>query len=502
MKNIFKYLTLVVALVFVTTSCSDYLDVNAPQNNPTSDQVTPDLILPGALSRTYSTQAVTMNQLGNAYMNNWAANVNAFTGGFNEEFQLILTSTFYNNIWDQTYIRSANFQAMIDSPFENFENHKAIGMIMKSFYMQYLVDVYGDCPYSEAFQGGNNTSPVYDDDMAIYRDLITVLNDAITLINSATVATNTVGSEDIVFGGSMGEWVKFANTLKLRILMREATKAETDGETATYLASQFNQLDQNFIGSSATTNPGYANDANKQNPFYSTYGFVAGNDDPRAETASHRFIRASLYAQQFLDGTLTGIYDDRIDLIYEPIDGLGVIGVNQGIDSNDPAIPDEISGLGDGLLADDSQDGYLMTAAESFFLQAEAAERNYISGDAKTLFQSGISASFAHYGLDASDYLTNSNGLDKVGWDGSSNKIEAIMTQKWIALNGIHGLESWIEYTRTGYPDIPLAENAQQANKPNRLLYPSSEYIGNSANVPNQVQADAFSTFIFWDSTN
>ncbi|WP_250432966.1 SusD/RagB family nutrient-binding outer membrane lipoprotein [Hanstruepera flava] len=495
MKNIFKLLTIAVLLGFVATSCSDYLDVNDPQDSPTNEQVTPDLILPAAMSRTNSIQGGTMNRLGNVFMNNWSANVNSFTGGFNEEYQLIITSTFYNTIWDQLYLRSANYQAIIDSPFENYENHKAIAKIMKSFYMQYIVDIYGDCPYTQAFQGGLNPAPAYDDDQAIYRSLIDEINDAIDLINNNTVSTIPVGAEDIVYGGSMSDWVRFANTLKLRILMRQATLAETDGETATYLNSQFNSLDLDFITSSATLNPGFANDAGRQNPFYATYGFdVEGNP-----TTTNRFIRCSLYAQEFLDGTLTGVYDPRIDYIYEPIGG-AVVGVDQGIDSNDPAIPDEISALGTGLLVDDTQDSYVMLAAESFFLQAEAVERGYISGNAKALFEAGIMASFAHYGLDGSAYLAASNIVPEIGWDGSSNKLEAIMTQKWIATNGINAIESWIEMTRTGYPMVPLAQTAQQPSKPNRLLYPSSEYIGNGANVPAQTSSDAFNTHIFWDN--
>ncbi|PNQ75374.1 SusD/RagB family nutrient-binding outer membrane lipoprotein [Hanstruepera neustonica] len=498
MKNIFKYLTILV-ITLGLSSCSDYLDINDPVNDPSASTVTPDLILAGAMTRTYSAQGVTMNRLGNVFMNNWSANVNSFTGGFNEEYQLILSSNFYSAIWDNTYLRVKNFDLIIDSEFLNYENHKAIAKIMKSFYMQYIVDLYGDCPYSQAFDLETST-PAYDNDQAIYRSLITEIDGAIDLINNNTVTTLPVGEEDVIFDGDMSMWVKMANTLKLRILMRQATLAETDGETATYLNEQFANLDQDFLTTSAVVQPGYNNNEGLQNPFYSTHGFdTAGN-----MTTTNRFIRASQYAQEFLDGTLTGVTDQRITSIYAPIPGAttptGVVGVDQDIDSGDPNIPAEISGLGTGLIIDSSQDGYIMLAAESYFLQAEAAFRGYISGDAKALFQSGIMASFAHYGLDGTAYITQSNTVPELGWDGSSNKIEAIMTQKWIATNGINGIESWVEYVRTGYPDVPLAQSAQRPTKPNRLMYPASELVGNAANVPNQTQNDAFTTKIFWDN--
>lgn len=496
MKKIYN--SLLIALVVGTTfSCDDYLDINDPKNDPTLDQVSPDLILAGALTRTYATQATTMNQLGNVFMNNWGANVNAFTGGFNEEYQLIITSTFYNNIWDQLYVRSANFQSMIDSPAEGYDNHKAIAKIMKSFYMQYIVDLYGDAPYTEAFEGGANTTPQYDLDKDIYRQLIVEVNEAIEMINNSDELTNDVQAEDVIYGGDMSNWIRFANTLKLRILMRQSNLAETDGETATYLAAQFQSLQgADFITNSATINPGYAKDAGRQNPFYGTFGFAVDG----TRTTTNRFVVASLYAEEYLDGTITLVPDPRISELYTPIDG-SVEGVDQGIDSNDPDVPAVISPLGPGLLKDDSQDGIVFSAAESYFLQSEAVFKGYLAGDAKNLFQQGIQESFNYFDLDATEYIAASNGIDEIGWDGSSNKIEAIMTQKWIATNGINAIESWIEYVRTGFPEVPLAQNAQRPSKPNRLLYPSSEYIANAANVPTQQSSDAFSTFIFWDVT-
>ena len=502
MKRIFKFILLVIVIGGTTVSCDDYLDINDPKNDPTVSQVTPDLILSGALTSTHSTQVNSMNRLGNVFMNNWGANVNAFTGGFNEEYQLILTSTFYNSIWDQLYVRMANFQSIIDTPSEGYNNHQAIAKIMKSFYMQSVVDLYGDVPYSEAFKGGENTTPMYDNDMAIYRQLIVEVDEALDLINNADDLTKPVGTEDVMYMGDMENWVKFANTLKLRILMRQATLAESDGEAATYLSAQFQSLQgASFLTSSATINPGYAKDAGRQNPFYSTYGFdVEGN-----RTTSNRFVVASLYAERFLDGSLTSVFDPRINRIYTPI-GEEVLGVEQGIDSNDPSVPATISPLGPGLLKGDTQDGIVFSASSSFFLQSEAVFRGYLSGDAKQLFEDGIRASFNYLedednDLDEETYIAEINTVDGAGWDASSNKIEAIMTQKWIALNGIDAIESWIEYTRTGFPEIPLAINAQRGFKPNRLLYPSSEYIANAANVPTQQAADAFSTYIFWDTT-
>ena len=144
----------------------------------------------------------------------------------------------------------------------------------------------------------------------------------------------------------------------------------------------------------------------------------------------------------------------------------------------------------------------MLTASESYFLQAEAVVRSYLTGNAKALFQSGIQASFDLLQVSASGagYIAASDGLDGIGWDGSPNKIQAIMTQKWIALNGINGIESYIEYTRTGFPATAVSTVAitPTGDLPKRLLYPTSELTGNSANVPNVSLSQIFTQGPFW----
>ena len=301
MKRIFKFILIAAVLGGTAVSCSDYLDINDPKNDPTLDQVSPDLILAGALTRTYSTQANSMNRLGNVFMNNWGANVNAFTGGFNEEYQLIITSTFYNSIWDQLYIRMANFQSMIDSPAEGYDNHQAIAKIMKSFYMQYIVDLYGDAPYSMAFNGGEGTTPMYDDDAEIYRQLIVEIDEALAMINAAEETVNTVGAEDIVYGGDMQSWITFANTLKLRILMRQSELAETDGETASYLAhnSLAYKVQISLLLMQLLTRVTLMILVDKIH-FSRAFGYKVDG----ARTTTNRFVVASLYAESFLDGSI------------------------------------------------------------------------------------------------------------------------------------------------------------------------------------------------------
>lgn len=498
MKSIYK--KIFIAASFVTLfSCSDYLDVNQDPNNPQIDQVNPEIVFPGAQLSTARTYLTTMNQLGNLMAVNWGGNVVQFQTPFNNEFNYNITSTFYTGIWDNLYLRTANFTNIINYDDDNYDNHKAASYILRAFYTQYLVDLYGDIPYSERHQLGNNLFPKYDDDQAVYRALIAELDTAIDLIENAS--NEHPLASDIMFGGDMSQWTKFANTIKLRILMREAVKAETDAASQTYLTEQFAALDLNFVDADVTMNPGYLNQDDKQNPFYAAFGFLP-NGDP---TNNNQAIVATKHAIQFLDGTLTGVADGRLGRIYRLSSSGNYYGVEQGALLASLPSGQTLSRLGEGLKVDSpsdasaSSDSYIMTLAESLFLQAEAVQRGYISvGNAKDLFQDGIRASFALLGAsDVENYIVNSDNVAQIGWDGTANKIEAIMTQKWIALNGFNGIESWIEITRTGFPVLPLPIN--RTERPIRLLYPQSEISGNSANVPSQTTASAFNSRIFWD---
>jgi hypothetical protein len=486
-------------IMAITLSCEDYLDINQDPNNPSSEVVTPDLILAGALTSTYSTQARSMNILGNVMMNNWGANVNSFTGGFSEEFSLAIDNNFYSEIFDGLMLRTANFQAVIDDEREGYDYHKAIAKIMKTHYFQYLVDLYGDIPYSEVHTGIDNLTPAYDNDEDIYKDFIVQLDSAIDMINNAPGNTFSVGAEDVIFGGSVSKWISYANTLKLKVLIRQSSKAYDNGgsgDLAAYLDNEFTKLDgASFISDDVVINPGYSNgEAAQQNPFYR---LMFATDEETSN--SYNFYRGSKYAIDFLSGLLPGsTFDPRIASIYAETDDNGYVGHEQGADGDNS--PAQLSAIGPGLVINSAQDGYIMTLAESKFLLAEAVLRNKISGDAFQEWFDGLNASFNFHGVSISGYdPTSAPGLNLEPANSFEQNLEVIMRHKWIALNGINAVESYIEFNRTGYPSgIPLALTAQSPTRPKRLMYPSSESISNSANVPVQTSADAFAEGPFW----
>jgi hypothetical protein len=500
-KNV-KYFLAVLSLGLF--SCDSYLDINDNPNQIPVEKITPNLQLPGAMVAAHRVQAVTMNVLGNIWMQNWGGDVNNFTGVNIEEYNLQLNNNFYNGIWDGIYPAVANFEAIINFNSPDYDNHKAVAYILKSYYMQYVVDMYGDAPYSQAFKGQENPTPTYDDDKVIYRDLITNIDKAIALFNGANSTDVAMGASDVIFQGSVSNWIRFANTLKLKILLRHTRL--TDAETTTYLTEQFATIQNGpFLTANAVINPGYNRTvAASMNPFYSIFFNTAGNG-----TQTYNSTRATKYISDFLNGEspLTSgpaLIDPRRGALYTLVNngsGNKVAGATQGLTSWPE---DNLSQIGPGLFRDiiagmagGNESSLVISLAETKFLIAEAIERSFIPGNAKSEFDAGISASMTYLGAAPGTYLTAINGRPSLGWNAGTN-IESIMTQKWLALNSINGLESFIDYTRTGFPNIPLATTAQFPNRPRRLLYPTSELVANSANVPSVSLNQIFVQGPFW----
>jgi len=471
-------------VVLLLTSCDDFLDVNIDPNNPTV--VTPDLVLPVAQKYTANLIQASdgggrrANTIGNMMMYNWSQS-DGFAW-YPDEFKYNVTSSFYATIFSNSYTQALKQYQILTQLDETYDNYVAIGMIMKAYHFQLLVDFYGDIPYTEALLRKDNATPIYDEASFVYGDLIVQLTAAINLINSTT-STVEPGADDVIFGGDMTEWAKFANTIKLRIGVRSSNSAA--------IAEAFSNS-AGFITDDVLVNPGYSKDEGKQNPLWNLYQ----DDASDVQTLTSKATCATDYILTYLSNS----NDPRINFLYEKPE-TGHLGVPQGLlDYDTPVVdafvPELVSNLGPGLLKSETMGACIFTLAESYFNQAEAALNSTSVGNAQTFYEAGIEASFDYLGATgASGYYGTS--LENVNWASSSNKLEAIITQKWIAVNGITAEQSWFDYSRTGYPaNLPISIQATSSDRPVRLFYPASELSSNGGNVPSQ--PDAFTAKIFW----
>lgn len=534
MKKI-KFLAPVLALALF--SCDQYFDINQSENNLLYEQVTPAQLLPGTQLSTYRVQATTMNQLGNVFMNSWTRNVNSYGNGFDKELQLNVDNSFYNGIWDGLYRNLKNFDGIINynNTSGKYDYYVAAAKICKAHYMQYIVDLYGDAPYTEAWKGNANTTPKYDDDYTIYQALIAELEDARDLIANANPdVVLEMGEKDIMLGGDMTRWEEFANTVQLRMCLR---MSGSTGAVATFRDTKLAAIAAGpFLSDNVSINPGFdgSTDANV-NPVANTFFWdVAQNNQ-----ANRLFIAMSGHAYKSLQSYATTNYPAAGSQEIVPGSGVNYANVtdprsarlftvgtgttsrravNQGssqVDVGGPTAtypgppcrlgvqghvnPYDQAGIFSGVnlgYAKDffGVDGFVMTYSESCFLLAEAAIRYpALFSGGQTNFENGIADNFAFRNAVLGTYVSTINTKPNFGWTGTdTQKLHAVMYQKWVALMGIHAIESYIDYTRTGYPLTPISSVAINPRKPYRLIYPVSEYVANSANVPNVTTSEIF----------
>ncbi|WP_104735683.1 SusD/RagB family nutrient-binding outer membrane lipoprotein [Hanstruepera ponticola] len=486
MKRYLIYFNLILVALLIS-SCSDsYLDVNTDTNSPTGENVGPDLRLsPAQVITANSIQGNRRtNHLGNMFMYNWSQS-DGFAW-YPDEFAYNVSSSFYQQIWNDAYLGALqNYRQLQDFEGPDYVNYIAIAKIMESFHFQILVDLYGDIPYSEALQRGANPTPKYDDAQAVYEGIVATLNEAMNMIDNATGAAIVPGADDFIFGGNMQDWKVFANTIKLRALVRQSDVAGREG----YLQEQFAGMDAiGFISSNVTVQPGYVQEANRQNPFWNTFGADTGGVITNTNNAT--------CATDFILQYLSDKSDPRLNFLFEE-PASGHLGVPQGV-LNYPEViwePQFVSNIGPGLLKGFDQDAVIFSLAESNFNIAEARLKNYLSGSAQAAYESGIQAAFDYLGAgSAAAYYTQP--LENVNW-ANSDPMEAIITQKWLALIGVDAVQSWFDYSRTGYPtNLPISMQATTADRPVRLFYTSGEQTSNNANVPPQ--PNAFTGKIFW----
>jgi len=523
-----KYI-LIIAVFFTIgiTGCKkDFLSLEVNPNSPSV--ATPGLLLSGAL-----TTAAAIVEGGNyseygVWVGWWTPSGNYVPNSALQQFQI--TNQSYTGVWTPLYQNLTNLNNLATSAAADptQANYQAIAMIMKAYDFEQLVDQFGDVPYSQAFHPSTILFPAYDNQQTIYNDLVKQLDAAISLINAHTTATNP-GKADVAFGGNMVGWKKFANTLKLRLAIRQSTKFPSNA-ASTDLASTATEgyLDDTI---DAEVNPGYTNalafGVSQQSPFWATYGDDT-NGNPTFPNVYYR-------GNQFYIDALNKFNDPRINMIYYTTSGSGgtAIGGNVFGDTKTTKSNPATSAIGPGLLISPSQNAYLMSGAEACFLQAEGALDGYIAGGAataQTFYQKGITASFVAMkagsvttfnaasttwstvyasaatstALAATYYGQN---IANVGWAAAGGSVdsekEAIIYQKWIALTGNGCLEAYLEHLRTGFPILlnPISVDPASVSNvpPIRQYYPLSELESNGPSLAKEGTINIFTTKIFWE---
>lgn len=504
-----KSIIALAALLGLSTACKEsFFDINTnPNVLPTA---TPNFLFTNAENVTASNMQG-LNETGQYWSGQWTQ-----SNGY-----IISTTLFiYNftngdfNYWDGIYDNLQDYQFVIDNADANDQKYfKGPAKVMKAMLTQQLVDVYGNVPYSDALKGVSSLAPKFDDQKVVYDNLITLLDEAIVDIKANTFAS-AFQSSDIIFRGNNIKWVKFANSVKLRILMRQALVSGKDS----FIKTELNKIASEGSGFITNEDIGiggpsfFLPTAGKLNPIYERFGYSATgakqalNNYPRLTDFLVKSLKAANDTVRLkrLGYATGGESTATAGISAKPELAANYVGVPFGASSG--FLPSAASALGPSLLVkgDFNRAFIVMTASEIQLNLAEAKQRygagvNF-TGTAQEYFEEGIKQSFRALGANvAAAANLKTGGKVNYDWTASPDKIQAISYQKWLTFCNFNGLEAWNAYRKNDYPMIPQSVQVPDSKRPVRFFYPSTETGSNGANVKAQGDVDVFNSRIFWD---
>ena len=330
-----------------------------------------------------------------------------------------------NGIWYNLYAKAlSNLQEIILKADANGEKGtKLAATVLRATAFTALVDAFGEVPYYEAADVDNYPMPHFDNGKDIYEGLLNEIDEALQGVSpSDVVATNFLYSNKLAEG-----WIKAANALKLRMLMRMSNVENVQAKVAALIA------EDNFPTSDVAWKGIWADQNEKCNPFFRGYG-----------DASYSYTKKNISLNVTIVKTLEAADDPRIESIMQKnsegkyfggLSGNTLFDVS-GVTVNTMSLPS---------VTFDSP-AYLITKAEIEFFLAEYEVRYGSAAAAAEHYQKAIEASCETYGVDFSTSITDAYPWDAANWQ------KCIGIQKWIHLSGTHNYEAWCELRRLRYP--------------------------------------------------
>ena len=528
MKAILKYTIGAALLVsgYSLISCTDkYDEYNVNPHEATNEMMTWDNLLAGAsLAQMERNVFIVGTDKGGEYQitemlegdifASYVAPITtwAYTGGDNNDHYKLYNG-WYNAPWNDAYTDIMTPWNIIKVGYEEAGEGNspalAIATIVKVFGMSRITDMYGPIVYSKF---GTGLQVAFDSQEDVYKQFFKELDDAINIL---AISSGSILEEyDYVYQGDIAQWLKFANTLRLRLAMRVSNVDEDLAREQANAA--INQAGGLIL---STADNAYLHQGSSlvfRNPLWEV-------------SESFNDMRMSATMECYLKG----YGDPRLQKYFRAAKNSGeYYGVRNGIRNiNKSAYQDVTSGIN----YNENSNMKWLESSETNFLLAEAALRWGIGGKtAQEFYEEGIRQSFAAVGAEgADDYIADSESLPNTSWTNMSSSrprainvttsqlpiawddavsteknLERIMIQKWIALFP-DGQEAWSEIRRTGYPTIVSIESNQSGGEVangeiiSRLKFPTTEYSDNSNNTKAAVGMlggrDVAGTRLWWD---
>ncbi len=348
------------------------------------------------------------------------------------------------------------------------KNRLAMVEVLEVYTFAVLVDTFGDIPFSEALDI-SNVLPKYDDAATVHTELMSMVNHAISQFDTGAAG---FGEADLIYGGDIDSWIKFANSLKLRLAMTVGNASAAAEAAPNVFSSNADNATLDYLSTSANANPLW---------------------NAIVESGRNDYIMANTIVD-----AMNSLEDPRRDVFFSnPIDGAYVGGpYGAGGDF------DTFSHFGE-VFKQPTLPGNLLDYAEVSFMLAEAVERGYsIGGTAEEHYNNAIMASMEYWGVDETDAAAYLSRPDVAYSTAAGSYNEKIGTQMWIALFN-RGFESWLHWRRYDYPILNAAPTLTVDDIPVRMQYPIDEQQRNPENrtaAASAIGGDELTTKLFWDN--
>lgn len=410
-----------------------------------------------------------------------------------------------NNLWSNYYAGSlADIEIVLSKAGTTAPTYSGIAKILKAYTFSQIVDVWGDVPFSQALKFTANVAPVYDASGSIYPSLITLIDEGIADLSAAHPLNP--GTFDTFYGGDRARWTRFANTLKLRLLMRQTKSNAAATQTAvnaliasgaTFIDVPSFNFEHVFLTTSGRQNPIHQFEVSRVDQFFpheNLVNMMNSKSDPRRVSYFTPFPYNSNPATYKGVAPEPGAQAFNYSRIHTFL---------RGAAANVPAsVNADGSFASTAIVYNGAAPTRLLTAAEYHFLRAEASVRFGSAGLPASHFEAGIRASMTMAGVstaNADAYVSARLGAFAAA--DNNGKIAQIIEEKFVANFGVP-TEAWSDWRRTGFPSFitppaNAALNISGGGVPRVFPYPLGEV---SANPNTPARANLATGRVFWDT--
>lgn len=455
-----KKIIFLFAIILGVTSCDNYLDINYNPNSPASENVTSDMIFPGAEMNLAASYGDFLRIVGGYYSQHYSQNFG--TSNYLDFSQFTMSATRSSTTYTQLFVRVLNNIETVrqKSSSSNEWGTYLAATTLRAFTFQVLVDAYGSIPYTESLNS-NVLSPKYDEGSTVYNGILAELDAALAKVKSKDAVC-----KNLLFGTTNAEeWIKFANALKLKLLMRVSNVQNVQSKIAALVA------ENNFPSEDISWDDCWADETGKASPYY------------QEEYASYfGSTQINVVANIALMQTMLSSNDNRVGSFFNKNSTNEYTGGVSG--TNFSTTKKYYAAYLCRPVFKYNMPVYLITVSEIEFFKAEYYARYGSATDAETHYKAAIEASFKSAGVTGASTIYTAS----YPWN-NTDYAKLIGIQKWVALAGTNNFEAWCEMRRLKYPAFGTVTGDEIYNE-STDTYTPDKYVPGTLYTPIKFSTD------------